>query len=302
MWRPSRSATAAPPRLRRPHLDLGRALLTRDLVQHTVDIAVALIGAEGLRELHRLVDDHTIRNLRVVHQFIDTDTQDSKLDGIEIFNAAVEERAIMSVQFRELLRHTAQQLAEIGLIGTREVLLREKLALDVAQVLARHLPLIQGLQRTAPRLAAPAAHERPPTQVSTLRRTLISRHPFQQADHLQRGERRLGALVAGFGARALHGLLDGVHREHTEGDGQVVFQRHLCNALRTFASDVIEVRRRAADHATERNHGVETKDIDLFHAPGAFEIPLIAQKAAATKKYDAVTHERIDRAGDVVLD
>src|SRR3569623_1423874 len=35
-------------------------------------------------------------------------------------------------------------------------------------------------------------------------------------------------------------------------------------------------------------HGVETKDIDLFHAPGAFEIPLIAQKAAATKKYDAV--------------
>src|SRR3569832_1081283 len=33
---------------------------------------------------------------------------------------------------------------------------------------------------------------------------------------------------------------------------------------------------------------VETKDIDLFHAPGAFEIPLIAQKAAATKKYDAV--------------
>lgn len=35
-------------------------------------------------------------------------------------------------------------------------------------------------------------------------------------------------------------------------------------------------------------HGVEAKDIDLFHAPGAFEIPLIAQRAAATKKYDAV--------------
>src|SRR3569832_1566639 len=35
------------------------------------------------------------------------------------------------------------------------------------------------------------------------------------------------------------------------------------------------------------SHGVETKDIDLFHAPSAFEIQLIAQKAAATKIYDA---------------
>lgn len=35
-------------------------------------------------------------------------------------------------------------------------------------------------------------------------------------------------------------------------------------------------------------HGVEGKDIDLFHAPGAFEIPLIVQRAAASKKYDAV--------------
>lgn len=35
-------------------------------------------------------------------------------------------------------------------------------------------------------------------------------------------------------------------------------------------------------------HGVESKDIDLIHAPGAFEIPLLVQKAAASKKYDAV--------------
>lgn len=35
-------------------------------------------------------------------------------------------------------------------------------------------------------------------------------------------------------------------------------------------------------------HGVEPKDIDLIHAPGAFEIPLLVQKAAASKKYDAV--------------
>lgn len=35
-------------------------------------------------------------------------------------------------------------------------------------------------------------------------------------------------------------------------------------------------------------HGVEAKAIDLFHAPGAFEIPLLVQKAAASKKYDAI--------------
>jgi len=35
-------------------------------------------------------------------------------------------------------------------------------------------------------------------------------------------------------------------------------------------------------------HGVEDKDITLFWVPGAFEIPLAAQKAAMTKNYDAV--------------
>ena len=35
-------------------------------------------------------------------------------------------------------------------------------------------------------------------------------------------------------------------------------------------------------------HGVEDKDITLFWVPGAFEIPLAAQKAAKTKNYDAV--------------
>ena len=35
-------------------------------------------------------------------------------------------------------------------------------------------------------------------------------------------------------------------------------------------------------------HEVDGKDIDLFWVPGAFEIPLIAQKAANTGRYDAV--------------
>lgn len=35
-------------------------------------------------------------------------------------------------------------------------------------------------------------------------------------------------------------------------------------------------------------HGVVESDIDMAWVPGAFEIPLIAQKLAASKKYDAI--------------
>ena len=35
-------------------------------------------------------------------------------------------------------------------------------------------------------------------------------------------------------------------------------------------------------------HGVNTDDIELAWVPGAFEIPMVAQKMAESKKYDAV--------------
>lgn len=37
-----------------------------------------------------------------------------------------------------------------------------------------------------------------------------------------------------------------------------------------------------------RRHSVSDEDIDVAWVPGAFEIPLIAQKMAATEKYDAI--------------
>lgn len=37
-----------------------------------------------------------------------------------------------------------------------------------------------------------------------------------------------------------------------------------------------------------KRHGVEEADIEIAWVPGAFEIPLIAKKLAAAKKYDAV--------------
>ena len=35
-------------------------------------------------------------------------------------------------------------------------------------------------------------------------------------------------------------------------------------------------------------HGVNDNDIDLIKAPGAFELPMVVQRVAATKKYDAI--------------
>lgn len=35
-------------------------------------------------------------------------------------------------------------------------------------------------------------------------------------------------------------------------------------------------------------HGVDAKSIDVIHTPGAFEIPVAAQRAAATKQYDGI--------------
>jgi len=35
-------------------------------------------------------------------------------------------------------------------------------------------------------------------------------------------------------------------------------------------------------------HGVNEEDIEVTRVPGSFEIPLVAQKLAATKKYDGV--------------
>jgi 6,7-dimethyl-8-ribityllumazine synthase len=37
-----------------------------------------------------------------------------------------------------------------------------------------------------------------------------------------------------------------------------------------------------------KRHGVEENDVDVAWVPGAFEIPLVAKKLAASNKYDAV--------------
>ena len=80
--------------------------------------------------------------------------------------------------------------------------------------------------------------------------------PAQQVRELERGDRRIGALVAGLGAGALDRLLDGVRRQHAERDRHAGVLRDAREAAGAFAGDVVEVRRRALDHGAERDDGV----------------------------------------------
>lgn len=39
---------------------------------------------------------------------------------------------------------------------------------------------------------------------------------------------------------------------------------------------------------TLKRHGAEDRDLEIIRVPGAFEMPIAAQRLAATKKYDAI--------------
>src|SRR5580704_1654427 len=54
-----------------------------------------------------------------------------------------------------------------------------------------------------------------------------------------------------------------------------------------FNSFITERLLSAAVDALERG-GAASKDVDVIHVPGAFELPLAAKKLAATGRYDAL--------------
>src|SRR3990167_7640473 len=77
----------------------------------------------------------------------------------------------------------------------------------------------------------------------------------QQADHFQRARGRVGALVAGLGARTFDGLFDTVGGEHAKRNGNAGIQHHAGHALGALASDIIEMRGAAANDRSEGDDG-----------------------------------------------
>jgi 6,7-dimethyl-8-ribityllumazine synthase len=61
----------------------------------------------------------------------------------------------------------------------------------------------------------------------------------------------------------------------------------FCIVASRFNSFIVEQLENGAIDALVR-HGAERSDIDLVKAPGAFELPMVVQRIAAGKKYDAI--------------
>lgn len=71
-----------------------------------------------------------------------------------------------------------------------------------------------------------------------------------------------------------------------EGNFQKASGRYALLVTRWNAFVVEHLKAGALD--TLRRHGVDESQIDVIYAPGAFELPLVAQKVAATGNYDAI--------------
>lgn len=72
----------------------------------------------------------------------------------------------------------------------------------------------------------------------------------------------------------------------TEGDFVLDDARFaiVCARFNHFIVDQLE--KGAID--TLKRHGTDLANIDIFRAPGAYELPLVAQQVANTKKYEAI--------------
>lgn len=71
-------------------------------------------------------------------------------------------------------------------------------------------------------------------------------------------------------------------------EGQLLVQgARFCLVASRFNSFIVESLVSGAIDALVR-HGAQHEDIHLVRAPGAYELPLAVQKAAATGRYDAI--------------
>jgi 6,7-dimethyl-8-ribityllumazine synthase len=61
----------------------------------------------------------------------------------------------------------------------------------------------------------------------------------------------------------------------------------FCIVSSRFNSFIVEQLEGGAIDALVR-HGADKADIDMVKAPGAFELPMVVQRIAASKKYDAI--------------
>ena len=80
--------------------------------------------------------------------------------GIDTGQRAIKQRPQLLIQCVQIGRHAVHEFLEIGDLEGLDILLGQELIIDIRYVLAGQLPLIEGLHRMMPGLAALSGHAR----------------------------------------------------------------------------------------------------------------------------------------------
>ena len=119
---------------------------------------MARLTTEGLGQLHRLVDDHPIGDVGAPKQLPSAQPQDGALHRIHQLQIPVQAGGQFIVQRMVMLHDAMDELPEIVDIYAVHGVICDELLAYLANLLAGHLPLVDGLNRPAARPAPLPAH------------------------------------------------------------------------------------------------------------------------------------------------
>src|SRR5690606_6113115 len=91
----------------------GRAPLRGSPVEHAVDVGMAVLGAETLHRLQRLVDHHPVGHVDAMAQLVGGDAQHGALDRVDLADRTVEEGRKCRVDVAAVGFHATHQVFEI---------------------------------------------------------------------------------------------------------------------------------------------------------------------------------------------
>src|SRR5690606_9901702 len=117
------------------------------VVEHAVDVGVAVLGTEALGAVDGLIDHDPVRDVQAVAQLVGGDAQRGALDLVHLRDAAVDEFVQRGVQFGVVAEHAAHQVLEVLQVGDFARLLVRELRDHLLRAAAGHLPGVHRLQR-----------------------------------------------------------------------------------------------------------------------------------------------------------
>ena len=124
------------------------------LVEHAVDVLVAVGAAEDLGQFDRLVDGDAVGNVHAVRQLVGADQQHAMFHRRQLRGLAVDMAREHGVERGGLGDAAVQQGVEVGAVALGEAVLLAHVGVDDGGVAARQQPFVQALQRELARAPA----------------------------------------------------------------------------------------------------------------------------------------------------